>query len=154
MDLSAHLVHRLQEVLLSGRWIAHTNCSAVLENVSFEQATTKVHDLNTIAALTFHITYYLRGLNEVFAGGDLTIRDTFSFDFNPPANQTEWDALVKDLREQAHAFIDFVAAMDNAKLEGPFVKEEYGSNLLNIEAIIEHTYYHLGQISLLKKMIS
>ncbi len=38
-------------------------------------------------------------------------------------------------------------------LDGKF-KEEYGSYALNIEAQIEHSYYHLGQISLIKKILS
>jgi hypothetical protein len=36
-------------------------------------------------------------------------------------------------------------------LSQPFVKDEYGSCLQNIEAQIEHSYYHLGQVSLIKK---
>jgi hypothetical protein len=43
--------------------------------------------------------------------------------------------------------------MDDNLLNQSFVKEEYGSYSRNIEAQIEHSYYHLGQISLLKKLI-
>ena len=39
------------------------------------------------------------------------------------------------------------------QLDEPFVNEKYGTYRRNIEAMIEHSYYHLGQISLLKKMI-
>ena len=43
--------------------------------------------------------------------------------------------------------------MPNDKLEEIFVDEKYGTYRRNIEGIIEHSYYHLGQISLIKKMI-
>ena len=39
------------------------------------------------------------------------------------------------------------------KLEEIFVNEKYGTYKRNIEGMIEHCYYHLGQISLIKKMI-
>ena len=34
-----------------------------------------------------------------------------------------------------------------------FVDEKYGTFQRNIEAMIEHSYYHLGQIVLIKKML-
>jgi hypothetical protein len=43
--------------------------------------------------------------------------------------------------------------MEDALLDQPFVDEKYGSYLRNIEGVIEHSYYHLGQISLIRKMI-
>lgn len=43
--------------------------------------------------------------------------------------------------------------MDDRILDKPFIDEKYGSYIRNIEGVIEHSYYHLGQIVLLKKMI-
>ena len=43
--------------------------------------------------------------------------------------------------------------MPNEKLENNFVDKKYGSYRRNIEGMIEHSYYHLGQISLIRKMI-
>lgn len=43
--------------------------------------------------------------------------------------------------------------MPDQKLEEVFVEEKYGTYLRNIEGVIEHSYYHLGQISLIKKLI-
>ena len=44
--------------------------------------------------------------------------------------------------------------MSDDKLTDVFVKEEYGTYHRNINAIIEHSYYHLGQISLIKKLLN
>ena len=43
--------------------------------------------------------------------------------------------------------------MSAEKLEDVFFDEKYGTYLRNIEGMIEHCYYHLGQVSLIRKMI-
>ena len=43
--------------------------------------------------------------------------------------------------------------MNDSIFDHPFIDGKYGSYLRNIEGIIEHSYYHLGQISLIRKMI-
>jgi len=43
--------------------------------------------------------------------------------------------------------------MTPQELDAIFVLEKYGTYRRNIEGMIEHAYYHLGQISLIKKMI-
>ena len=35
-----------------------------------------------------------------------------------------------------------------------FVDEKYGDYQRNIDVMIEHTYYHLGQILIIKKLIN
>lgn len=54
----------------------------------------------------------------------------------------------------AEEFALKVEAMSDEKLDSVFVDEKYGSYRRNIEAMIEHSYYHLGQIVLIKKMLS
>lgn len=80
MRRNKELANRLEEVLLNGNWIAGTNFKSQLENVNWKQATQKIEPLNTIASLTFHVNYYLAGILKVFKGGNLEIRDKYSFD--------------------------------------------------------------------------
>jgi hypothetical protein len=54
----------------------------------------------------------------------------------------------------AESFAQKVEAMDDALLEQPFLDGKYGTYLQNIEAVIEHSYYHLGQLSLIRKIFS
>ena len=68
-------------------------------------------------------------------------------------SESNWNSLVNDFVSNAEKFINHVEKMDDILLIQPFVKEEYGSYLRNIEAQIEHCYYHLGQVSLINKMI-
>lgn len=83
MERNVFLANRLREVYLNGRWIANTNYKDQLLSVNREQAIQQVGDLNTIAALTFHINYYLEGVLHVFNGGKLEISDKYSFDLPP-----------------------------------------------------------------------
>jgi uncharacterized damage-inducible protein DinB len=151
--MQTHLAKRLKEVLLDGKWIANTNFKEQITSINFEQANTKLGSLNTIAQLTFHITYYLKGVLQVFEGGTLDIRDKYSFDMPALRSENDWQNLVNDFMNYAEAYIQLVEKMDEAQLQQPFVKEEYGTYLRNIEAQIEHSYYHLGQITLIKKLI-
>lgn len=148
------LANRFREVILNGTWIANTNFKNQLENLDYKIATSQVDSLNTIAVLAQHIHYYIKGINNVFNGGNLEIRDIYSFDFNPIESQSQWEEFLVNFWNDAEEFASFVEKMSNEKLNEPFVDEKYGSYLRNIDGMIEHSYYHLGQISLLKKLIS
>jgi hypothetical protein len=152
-EMNKVLAKRLSEVLLNGKWIANTNFKEQITSISWEQAIEKIENLNKIALLTFHVNYYLKGLLRVFEGGNLEIKDKFSFDMPEIVSETGWLNLVNEFVSNAERFINHVEKMDDNLLTQPFVKEEYGSYLRNIEAQIEHSYYHLGQVSLIKKLI-
>jgi len=153
MNKAQRLAHRLREVILNGKLIANTNFKDALTPLNWEQATQKIADLNTIAHLTFHVNYYIGGVLQVFEGGDLEIRDRYSFDLPPIKSQEDWENLQQELWENTEKFAQKVEAMSDEKLASTFVKEEYGNYAQNVEVIIEHNYYHLGQVSLLKKLI-
>ena len=147
------IAHRFREVLLNGKWVANTNYKDQLAGLTWEQATRKVNSLNTIADLTNHINYYLKGILNVFEGGNLEIHDKYSFDSPPVRSQKDWDNLLSDVLANADKFAEHIESMSEERLEDIFIDEKYGTFKRNIEGMIEHCYYHLGQISLIKKMI-
>lgn len=147
------IANRLQEVLLNGHWIANTNYREQLMGVSWQQAIQKMANLNTIAALTYHVNYYLAGILNVFEGGELEIRDQYSFDVPPIGNEKDWINLRDEFLSNSEKFISRVKNMPNEKLDEVFVDEKYKTYLRNMEGVIEHSYYHLGQIVIIKKMI-
>lgn len=154
MTRNAHIAERLREVLLNGHWIANTNYQEQLSSITWQQAMQQVEGLNTIAALTYHIDYYLVGLLHAFETGRLEISDKYSFNLPPIQSATDWNNLVADFLAHAARFIAVVEQMDDDRLNQPFVQEKYGTIHRNIEAVVEHSYYHLGQISLIKKIIT
>jgi hypothetical protein len=147
------IANRLREVLLNGKWIANTNFKEQILSISWQQAVQKIGNLNTIALLTFHINYYLGGILNVFNGGGLEIRDKYSFDLPEIKSEKDWNKLVGEFLSNAEMFANKIEQMEESMLDQPFVDEKYGSYLRNIEGVIEHSYYHLGQVSLIRKMI-
>ena len=152
MSLTTQIATQFREVLLNGTWIS-TNFKAQLSDVTWEQATTKVEDLNTIADLTFHINYYVAGVLNVFKGGGLEIRDKYSFDTPPIESPEDWEQLCNKFYADAEQFARAVEQMPEEKLMEGFVDEKYGNYYRNILGMIEHSYYHLGQVVLIKKLL-
>jgi uncharacterized damage-inducible protein DinB len=153
MSMTNVIANRLREVLLNGHWVANTNFKEQLADISREQALQKVSGFNSIAALTFHINYYLAGLIQVLEGGALEISDKYSFDLPPIHTDADWELLRSTLFKNAESFASYIDQMDDSQLDQPFVEKKYGTWSRNIEGVIEHCYYHLGQVVLIKKAI-
>ncbi|MBX2845872.1 MAG: DUF1572 domain-containing protein [Saprospiraceae bacterium] len=153
MEVNHYLADRLEEVLINGKWISNTNFKEQLLTLSWTQAVQKIESCNTIADLTFHINYYIAGLISVLNGGALDIRDTYSFDAPPITSEQDWEDLVNKFYLDAEVFIEQVRNMTTEEIRSDFVDKKYGTYWKNIDAIIEHCYYHLGQIVLLRKRL-
>ncbi|WP_295229157.1 DUF1572 domain-containing protein [uncultured Chryseobacterium sp.] len=153
MSSAKQLAKRFREVLLDGVWIANTNFKDQLSGVTWKQAIIEIGSLNTIAMLTFHIDYYIAGLVHVFEGGNLEIMDRYSFNLAPIESQDQWEGLLNKLWENAEKFASLLEQMPDAKMNEVFVDEKYGTYLRNIDGMIEHCYYHLGQITLIRKLL-
>lgn len=153
MENAKQLASRFREVILNGTWVANTNFKQQLDGLSLTTATTSYHGLNSMAVLAQHIHYYIKGITQVFEGGNLEIKDKYSFDFAPLHSTSEWENFLTVFWNDAAAFADWVEQMTPEKLNAVFAEEKYGTYQRNIEGMIEHSYYHLGQIVLLKKLL-
>ena len=154
MKLNEYLTNRLKEVFTEGKWVVGTNFKEQIFDLNWKDAIHKVEDFNTIADLTFHIHYYITGVAKVLEGGSLDIKDKFSFDSPPINSEQDWRNLVQTFCSDSEKFIRLVENMTDEKLKDNFVDEKYGTYYRNIDVMIEHTYYHLGQIILIKKRIT
>ena len=152
MKTTQHLAKNLHQVYFGGNWTA-SNLKDNLDGVTLEMAIQKVNKLNTILALTFHIHYYLKGTMDVLKGGDLTIRDKFSYDHPNIQTEAEWQDFQNTIWTEAKAFISLVEKLDDTILDTYLAEEKYGKYFRNLVGLIEHTHYHLGQIAIIKKMI-
>lgn len=153
MNLNVYLADRLREVFTEGKWVLGTNFKEQIIDLDWNQATQKIDNLNTIANLTFHIHYYIAGVAKVLKGGTLDIQDKYSFDSPPIKSEQDWENLVNTFCRESEEFIELVEKMPDKKILSDFVDKQYGTYYRNIDAMIEHTYYHLGQIILIKKRI-
>jgi uncharacterized damage-inducible protein DinB len=152
MNLSGQIAKHFREVYFGGNWT--TSClKDNLADVSWQQATTKVYSFNTIAALVFHINYYVSAALKVLQGGTLNAKDEFSFDHNPVLCREDWEKLLDKAWADAESFAALVEQLPESRLWENFTDEKYGNYYRNIHGIIEHAHYHLGQIILIKKII-
>ena len=152
MNLSAQIAKHFRDVYFGGNW-TDVNLKKTLENVSWQQAITKVQSFNTIALLVFHINYYISGMTKVLLGGSLDIHNEYSFDLTPIQSQKDWEILLTKTWADAEAFALLVEQLPDTKLNETFADEKYGNYFRNLHGVIEHTHYHLGQIVLIKKIL-
>lgn len=113
-----------------------------------------MYDLNTIAVLTYHIGYFVTVALQVLKGGPLEGNDKFSFDHPPIESQEDWENMYHKTLEEAEAMCELIRALPDTTLFEPFTDDKYGNYYRNMLGIIEHTHYHLGQIALIKKIMS
>lgn len=153
MKSTEEIASRFREIIFNGTWVANTNYKHQLADLDWKTATKQVGSLNTIAVLAQHIHYYINGINNVFRGGSLDIKDIYSFDFPAIKSQKDWDIFLSKFWNDSEEFATMIEQMPDEKLDAVFVDAKYGTYRRNIDAMIEHSYYHLGQIVLLKKLV-
>lgn len=152
MDLSKNLAKHLRELHVGGNWTC-INFKDVLSSITIDAANTKLDDVNTIIALTYHVHYYIDSILKVLKGGPLDSKDIYSFDHPPITTEVEWNAMKGNLLMDAELLAQQIELLPKEVLDGVYVDKKYGSYHRNLLGLIEHSHYHLGQIVILKKLI-
>jgi hypothetical protein len=152
MNLSGQLAKHIRDVHFGGNWTS-VNLKDTLADVTWQQATTQVQSLNNIATLVYHVHYYISAVTKVLEGGPLEAKDIYSFGHPPIQSQEDWQALLDKTWVDVERFAALVALLPESLLWENFTDEKYGTYYRNIQGIIEHTHYHLGQIVVIKKMM-
>ncbi|MGO4291521.1 DinB family protein [Chitinophaga sp. RAB17] len=152
MTTTKQLSKHFRDVHFGGNWTS-VNLKDTLADINWKQATTKVYDLNTIAVLVFHINYYVSAILKVLQGQPLNAHDKFSFDLPPITTEEGWQQLVSKALTAAEELALQIENLAEAKLDQDFDNPKYGNYYRNLLGVIEHTHYHLGQISLIKKIV-
>jgi hypothetical protein len=153
MNISAQIAKHLKEVYFGGNW-TDVNLKETVEGISWQQATTQVFSLNTIAALVFHMDYYIVAVLEVLQGRPLSASDKFSFDLPKINSEEDWKNLLDTAYTNARKIASLIEVFPEDQLEKTFSNDKYGNFHRNLLGIIEHCHYHLGQIVLIKKILS
>ena len=152
MNLTAQIAKQLRAVYFGGNWTS-VNLKETLADVTWQQATAKVYTFNTIAALVYHMNYYVGAILKVLQGEPLNAHDKYSFDLPAIVSQEDWEKLLDKIWTDAENFACLIEQLPESKLGETFSNEKYGNYYRNIHGVIEHTHYHLGQIVLIKKIL-
>jgi hypothetical protein len=152
MNVAQKLAKHFRAVHFGGNWTS-VNLKDVLSDITWEEANTKIHDLNTILALTYHISYYVTGVLEVFHNRPLEIRDKYSYEHPVINSARAWQHMQDTIFINAETLAKHIEALPETQIWDHFADAKYGTYFSNMNGIVEHTHYHLGQISLLKKLL-
>lgn len=153
MTTSAQIAKHVRDVFFGGNWTS-VNVKDSLQNITWQQATKQVSSLNTIAALLYHMNYYVTAVLEVLWKKPLNAHDKFSFDVPAITSEQEWEKLQNTVWADVEALASLTEQLPDHQLHEIFEDEKYGTWYRNLHGIIEHTHYHLGQIVLIKKILS
>jgi hypothetical protein len=152
MNITGQIARHLREVHFGGNWTA-SNLKNTLADVTWQQAITKVYSFNTIAALVYHMNYFVSVVLKVLRGNALSGSDKYSFDLPPIRSAEDWNALLNKTWTDAEEFARLVEQFPEDKLWEDFFDKKYGNYYRNFHGVIEHSHYHLGQVVLIKKII-
>jgi hypothetical protein len=139
-------------VYFGGNW-TDSSLKQQVEGLGWQQAIAATGSLNTLAALVYHIHYYVKVATGFLAGGPLTGNDKESFRHPPIASQQDWNDLLDRVWTEGEKFASLVERLPDKMLMETFGEEKYGSYYRNLQGIIEHAHYHLGQIALIRKLL-
>src|SRR3954466_7335194 len=115
MNLTAQIARQFRDVHFGGNWTA-VNLKEALNDVTWKQATTKVYTFNTIAALVFHMNYYVRAVSKVLQGEPLNSSDKYSFDLSPILSHEDWERFLEGMWKDAENFATLIEQMPETKL--------------------------------------
>ena len=153
MNLPVQIAKHFRDVYFGGNWTS-VNLKETLADVSWIKAVTKVHDFNTIAALVYHMNYYVSAVLKVLQGQPLEASDKFSFDLPSIQSEADWENLLNKTWVEAENFASLVEQLPDNRFSEIFTDEKYGTYYRNMHGIIEHIHYHLGQIVVIKKLLA
>ncbi len=152
MNLPGQLAQHLRDVHFGGNWTS-VNIKETLKDVTWQQATTQVYSCNTIATLVYHMNYYISAVLKVLQGESLIAKDADSFTHPPIQTREDWEQLINKTWADAETFAGLIEQLPEKKLWEDFTDKKYGSYYRNIQGVIEHLHYHLGQIVIIKKVL-
>jgi len=153
VNLSTQIGKHFRDVNNGGNYTG-VNLKNILTGINWQQATTKVHSFNTILALVYHINYYVTAVSKVLQGEPLNASDKFSYDHPQIQSEEEWKKFLNQFWTDAESFAELIEQLPENKFLEPFLDGKYGNYYRNIVGVIEHTHYHLGQIVLIKKLLT
>ena len=84
----------------------------------------------------------------------LQASDKYSFNLIAINCEEDWQKLITKTMVEAETFAIQIEQLNESKLFEGFADATHSNFYRNLVGIIEHTHYHLGQISLIKKILA
>ena|ERR1700759_5391407 len=152
MNILDAIAAHINDVYNGENW-TDVSIADTIKDVSWQRAQQQtIGSKNTIASLLHHIYYWNRIMLERVKGNNPSVPNTNGFDVNELKNENDWNALKETTRQ---SFIKLADAVKNFPQEKLFETSPTGksSYYKNLQGIVEHAHYHLGQMVILKKLL-
>lgn len=152
-NIKHELARHIREIHFGNNW-ADSAMQEVLKDVTWQQAVaTPIPNTNSIAVLVYHTNFYLNYVHKSIKDGVYKFDHAISFHVTPIESEADWQTLLQKSWDDAEAFAQTIENLSDEhnvfKVIPPFQNSFYK----NIQGIVEHNHYHLGQIVLLKKLV-
>ncbi|MBS1680105.1 MAG: DinB family protein [Bacteroidetes bacterium] len=132
------------------------NMVKMLSDVSADAAANRPHKLNhSIAEIVCHITAWRQFVIEKIKGNaEYEVWDTeLNWRNIKSLNEPEWKSIKDSLQSCQTEFLQQVEKLSEAQLSAPVTGRKYNFRLM-LQGIVQHDIYHLGQISMIKKLVN
>lgn len=151
MKVQEEVARHIMEVY-EGNWSA-INMEDLLADINWQEATAKVPGLdNTIAKLLNHITFYNEIIIERLHGHSPEINEANGFDAAPISNDEDWEMLKQRNFESFAVLAGAARKLKPERLSQPIIPGKT-QTYKSLHGVVEHAFYHMGQIMVLKKLI-
>jgi uncharacterized damage-inducible protein DinB len=147
------IAENILEVYEGNNWTGVSITDAI-KDVNWQQAQHKtIASQNTIASLLHHLYYWNGVMMQRINGINPSIPETNGFDVGELKSESDWN----DLKEKTHqSFIKLADAIKNFPEEKLYETSPTGKSTYykNLQGMVEHAHYHLGQMVIIKKVIN
>lgn len=151
--ITHELARHIREIHFGDNW-TDSVLQTVLKDVTWQQAVaTPIPNANSIAILIFHTNFYLNYVHKRMKGETYHFEHEDSFKTTPIQSEADWQALLQKTWDDAEAFAQTVEKLPVNANFYKILPSYHNSFYKNIQGVVEHNHYHLGQIVLLKKLL-
>ena len=152
MSIAKELSQHFKNVYFGGNWTV-THFQTVLEDLTWKEATYKLKGQNTILTLVYHTHYFnVEGIR-MLKHSLFEAKDELSFQTPEIKSAKAWQNFLENVFVTAEALANEIGKLTDEQLLKPLAPQFKKSSFYNLNGILEHLHYHLGQIVILKKLI-
>jgi uncharacterized damage-inducible protein DinB len=153
MKLQQLIAQHILDVHNGHNW-TEVNIADTLNDVSFKMAVTQTKaSKNTIASMLYHLTFYNDVMLKRLQGNPPEINNANGFDMPTLHDEAAWQELKQKNMASANALAEAIQNIPDEKLFESILPG-YSQTYKSLHGIAEHAHYHLGQMVLLKNLIS
>jgi uncharacterized damage-inducible protein DinB len=152
MKLTDLISFHIKEVYEGNNW-TDVNIADTIKGINWQQAQQQTAgSTNTIASLLHHLYYWNGIIRQRMKGETPVIPEMNGYDVPVLNNEEEWNTLKEKTHQSFTELADAVKNFPEEKLQDNYASSIPSTYYRNFQGIVEHAYYHLGQIVILKKL--